>query len=189
MGLGQGCGPAPDRVATGATGNCVALITTQPDLWMMVPIQKSEKRETAFLCILHTPKSVPMYFPPWRNFLLNSTSWGQRKPDHSLPLLTIVGQLANWVCLLSCLQPPRQEGGDQVPVWGTSLGQAGFESSDLAPTFSPSQLRPEWVSHQAEAGQRVARGTKMKLEGFPGGSGVKNLPGNAGDMGSILGPR
>ena len=74
---------------------------------------------------------------------------------HSLPPLTIIEQLANWVYLLSCLQPPQQEGGDRVPVWGTSLGQTGFESSDLAPTFSPGRLRPQWVSHQAEASQPV----------------------------------
>ena len=29
----------------------------------------------------------------------------------------------------------------------------------------------------------------MRLEGFPGGTGVKSLPANAGDMGSSPGPR
>jgi len=32
------------------------------------------------------------------------------------------------------------------------------------------------------------RGTRMFAEGFPGGSVVRNLPANAGDMGSIPGP-
>ena len=61
------------------------------------------------------------------------------------------------------------------------LYQDGTASCSVAPDLMGTTFKEAWVQVEIKV--------LMEFGGFPGGSVVKNLPANAGDMGSILGQR
>ena len=111
-----------------------------------------------------------------RRSLVGYSPWGHAESDMTEQLhfhfsLSCIGERNSNPLHYSCLENPSDRGAWWAAVYGVSQ----------------SQTRLKWLSSSSSWCHYYT--TVKLLLGFPGGSVVKNLPANAGDVGSVSGWR